>query len=150
MKENAGKLKILFLCTGNSCRSQMAEGWARRLKSDVVEPYSAGIEIHGLNPLAVKVMAEAGVDISGQRSKHFTELKDIRFDYVVTVCDDAYEKCPVFPGKTRVIHIGFDDPPRLAKQTSDEQEVLDIYRRVRDEIRDFISHIEDFLKSGGK
>jgi len=149
MKENAGKLKILFLCTGNSCRSQMAEGWARRLKSDVVEPYSAGIEIHGLNPLAVKVMAE-GVDISGQRSKHFTELKDIRFDYVVTVCDDAYEKCPVFPGKTRVIHIGFDDPPRLAKQTSDEQEVLDIYRRVRDEIRDFISHIEDFLKSGGK
>lgn len=147
MQGRKPKLKILFLCTGNSCRSQMAEGWARHLKGDVIEPYSAGIEIHGLNPLAVKVMAEAGVDISGNRSKHFTELKDIKFDYVVTVCDDAYEKCPIFPGKTKIIHIGFDDPPRLAKQAGTEQEVLDIYRRVRDEIRDFISRLQEFLKA---
>lgn len=138
MQGRKPKLKILFLCTGNSCRSQMAEGWARHLKGDVIEPYSAGIEIHGLNPLAVKVMAEAGVDISGNRSKHFTELKDIKFDYVVTVCDDAYEKCPIFPGKAKIIHIGFDDPPRLAKQAGTEQEVLNIYRRVRDQIREFI------------
>jgi len=92
-----GKMKILFLCTGNSCRSQMAEGWARKLKSDVVEPYSAGIETHGLNPTAVQVMAEAGVDISGQRSKHVDELRDIPFDFVVTVCGHAHEHCPLFP-----------------------------------------------------
>ena len=96
-----GKLKILFLCTGNSCRSQMAEGWARHLKGDVLEPYSAGVEVHGLNPSAVRVMAEAGVDISNHRSKHVRELADIAFDYVVTVCDRAHESCPFFPGATR-------------------------------------------------
>jgi arsenate reductase (thioredoxin) len=142
------KLKILFLCTGNSCRSQMAEGWARHLKGDVIEPYSAGIEVHGLNPLAVKVMAEAGVDISGQRSKHFNELKDIKFDCVVTVCDDAYEKCPIFPGKTKIIHVGFGDPPRLAKQAGNEQEVLGIYRRVRDQIREFINTLPLSCRGG--
>jgi len=140
------KLKILFLCTGNSCRSQMAEGWARQLKSDSIEPYSAGIEAHGLNPVAVKVMAEVGVDISGHRSKHFSELKNITFDYVVTVCDDAYEKCPIFPGKTKTIHVGFDDPPRLAKQAANEQDILEIYRRVRDEIRDFVNQLPESLK----
>lgn len=124
----------------------MAEGFARHLKGDVFEPYSAGIEVHGLNPLAVKVMAEAGVDISRQLSKHFNELKDIQFDYVVTVCDDAYEKCPVFPGRAKTVHVGFDDPPRLAKQAKSEQEVLDIYRRVRDQIRDFVEHLPDVLK----
>ena len=92
------KIKILFLCTGNSCRSQMAEGWARALRSDCIEAYSAGIETHGMNPRAMRVMAEAGVDISGQRSKHVDELKDVRFDYVVTVCDNAAESCPRFPG----------------------------------------------------
>jgi Protein-tyrosine-phosphatase len=142
------KLKILFLCTGNSCRSQMAEGWVKQLKGDVIEPYSAGIEIHGLNPIAVKVMAEVGIDISGHKSKHFSELKDIEFDYVVTVCDDAYEKCPIFPGKTKTIHVGFDDPPRLAKQAGNEQEVLKIYRRVRDEIRYFIKTLPESLKAG--
>ncbi len=95
-------LRVLFLCTGNSCRSQMAEGWARHLKGGVVDAYSAGIEAHGLNPLAVQVMAEAGVDISQQRSKHVNELKHLTFDYVVTVCGHAHEHCPVFPGKTRV------------------------------------------------
>ena len=145
MQSRKPKLKILFLCTGNSCRSQMAEGWAKQLKSDVIEPWSAGIEIHGLNPNAVKVMAEAGVDISGHRSKHFSELKDINFDYVITVCDDAYEKCPVFPGKAKTIHVGFDDPPRLAKAAKTPEEALGIYRRVRDEIRDFIQQLPDNL-----
>jgi arsenate reductase len=139
------KLKVLFLCTGNSCRSQMAEGWARQLKSDVIEPYSAGIEPHGLDPRAVRVMAEAGVDISGQRSKGVEELKDIPFDYVVTVCDQAHESCPLFPGRTQVIHVSFDDPPRLAKQAKDEQEALSHYRRVRDEIRAFIETLPDGL-----
>ncbi len=125
----------------------MAEGFARYLKGDVIEPYSAGIETHGLNPLAVKVMAEASVDISGHKSKHFSELKDIQFDYVVTVCDDAYEKCPVFPGRIKTIHVGFDDPPRLAKQAKSEKEVLDIYRRVRDQIREFIELLPDILNN---
>lgn len=139
------KTKILFLCTGNSCRSQMAEGWARALKSDVIEPYSAGIETHGLNPLAVKVMAEAGVDISKQRSKHVDELKGIPFDYVVTVCDHAQESCPFFPGPTQVVHVGFDDPPRLAKAAKSEAEALGHYRRVRDEIRAFVEQLPDAL-----
>jgi len=139
------KLKILFLCTGNSCRSQMAEGWAKKLKSDVIEPYSAGIETHGLNPNAVKVMAEAGVDISSHRSKHLDELKDIDFDCVVTVCDNAHEHCPIFPGKTRLIHAGFDDPPRLAENAKTQEEALNHYRRVRDEIRDFIETLPETL-----
>ena len=96
-------MKVLFLCTGNSCRSQMAEGWTRHFKGDVVEPYSAGIKPHGLDPRAVTVMAEAGVDISGQRSKHVDEVKDIPFNCVVTVCDRARESCPLFPGRTKVI-----------------------------------------------
>lgn len=140
------KTKVLFLCTGNSCRSQMAEGWARHLKSDAIEPYSAGIETHGLNPSAVKVMAEAGVDISGHRSKHLDELKDVPFDYVVTVCDNAHESCPIFPGKTKVVHVGFDDPPRLAKDIASEDEALDCYRRVRDEIRAFVNTLPDSLE----
>jgi arsenate reductase len=145
------KLRILFLCTGNSCRSQMAEGWAKKLKGDVIEPYSAGIETHGLNPNAVKVMAEVGVDISSQRSKHLDEVKDINFDYVVTVCDNAHENCPIFPGKTRLIHAGFDDPPRLAKNAKTEDEALNVYRRVRDEIKDFVETLpETLFKEKGK
>jgi arsenate reductase len=116
----------------------MAEGWARHLKGDVMEAYSAGIETHGLNPNAVKVMAEVGVDISGHRSKHVDELKDVAFDYVVTVCDNAHESCPLFPGKTQVVHVGFDDPPRLARAAKTDEEKLDCYRRVRDEIRKFV------------
>ena len=140
------KLKILFLCIGNSCRSQMAEGWARHLKSDVIEPYSAGIEIHGLNSLAVKVMAEVGVDISGYRSKHLNEVRDIMFDYVITVCDAANESCPFFPGKTVRIHKSFDDPPKLAKSVGTEEEALRHYRRVRDEIRAFIEGMPENLE----
>ena len=142
----SGKIKILFLCTGNSCRSQMAEGWARYLKSDVVEPYSAGIQTHGLNPNAVKVMAEAGVDISGHHSKHLNELKNIDFDYVITVCDSAHESCPMFPGKTKIVHVGFDDPPRLAKEAKTEEETLNIYRRVRDEIKAFVEKLPDNIR----
>jgi arsenate reductase len=134
------KIKVLFLCTGNSCRSQMAEGWTRRLKGDLIEPYSAGVESHGLNPNAVKVMAEAGVDISSHRSKHLDEVRDIAFDYVVTVCDNANESCPVFPGTVKRVHIGFDDPPRLARNARTEEEALGYYRRVRDEIRAFVEN----------
>ena len=139
----ANKLKVLFLCTGNSCRSQMAEGWCRHLKGDLIEPYSAGIEVHGLNPNAVKVMSEAGVDISGHKSKHLDEVKDIEFDYVITVCGHANESCPMFPGKTKVIHVGFDDPPKLAAQVEDEQEKLNCYRKVRDEIQAFVKTLPE-------
>ena len=132
------KTKILFLCTGNSCRSQMAEGWARQLKGELIEPYSAGIEKHGMNPHAVKVMAEAGVDISRQWSKTLQELGSVTFDYVVTVCGHANEHCPMFPGKTKVVHVGFEDPPKLTKDLPDGEGKLTVYRRVRDEIREFI------------
>ena len=140
-------MKILFLCTGNSCRSQMAEGWARHLKAGVIEPYSAGIETHGLDPLAVKVMAEAGVDISGQRSKLVSEFGDIEFDCVVTVCGHPNEHCPMFRGKTRVVHVGFDDPPALAACARTEEETLAHYRRVRDEIKAFVETLPEALRS---
>jgi arsenate reductase (thioredoxin) len=140
------KLKILFLCTGNSCRSQMAEGWARALKGDVIEAYSAGIETHGLNPNAVKVMAEAGVDISGHTSKNVSTLLDIPFDYVVTVCGHANENCPFFPGAAKVVHVGFQDPPAMAKLVEGEEEKLACYRRVRDEIRKFVETLPEGLK----
>ena len=144
MNEKA-KLKILFLCTGNSCRSQMAEGWARVLKGDVVAAYSAGIETHGLNPSAIQVMAEAGVDISGHRSKLLGPVAHIDFDYVVTVCDNAHESCPIFPRKTQVVHVGFDDPPRLAKDCATEEEKLNCFRRVRDEIKAFVETLPEGL-----
>ena len=139
------KLKVLFLCTGNSCRSQMAEGWANALKGDVIEAYSAGIETHGLNPNAVKVMAEAGVDISGHTSKHVNTILDIPFDYVVTVCGHAYEHCPFFPGPARMVHVGFEDPPAWAKLVVCEEEKLNCYRRVRDEIRKFVETLPEAL-----
>ncbi len=140
------KIKILFLCTGNSCRSQMAEGWARHLFGDRFEIYSAGIEKYGLNPLAVKVMAEAGVDISEHSSKLIEELPVQQFDYVVTVCDNAHQSCPIFPGKAVIIHHSFDDPPRLAAGSDTENEGLGHYRRVRDEIRSFVVILPDLLK----
>jgi len=141
------KIRILFLCTGNSCRSQMAEGWAKALKGEVIEAYSAGIETHGLNSLAVKVMAETGVDISGHRSKNVSELMGVPFDYVVTVCGNANETCPMFPGKAKVVHVGFDDPPRLAKVAKSEEEALAHYRRVRDEIKAFVERLPEALTS---
>lgn len=143
------KLKVLFLCTGNSCRSQMAEGWARHLKGAQIEPYSAGIEKHGLNPHAVRVMAEAGVDINGHFSKTLDDLRSVQFDYVVTVCGHAHETCPVFPRQARVVHVGFDDPPRLARDESDPEQALGHYRRVRDEIRAFVETLPDALEAVG-
>jgi len=140
------KTTILFLCTGNSCRSQMAEGWARRLKADAIEPYSGGIEPRGVDPNAVKVMSEEGVDISAHRSKHVRELLDVPFDYVVTVCDHANEHCPVFPGPVKRVHVALDDPPRLAKDAKNEEEALGHYRRVRDEIRAFVETLPGGLE----
>ncbi len=138
-------LRVLFLCTGNSCRSQMAEGWTRQLKGGLIEPYSAGIEIHGMNQSAIRVMNEVGVDISARRSKHVDELSAVEFDYVVTVCGQANEHCPVFPGKTKVVHVGFDDPPKLAKDAASEEEALGHYRRVRDEIKAFVETLPESL-----
>jgi arsenate reductase (thioredoxin) len=136
---------VLFLCTGNSCRSQMAEGWARQLRGNAIEPHSAGTAPHGINPYAIKVMAEAGVDISREYSKHVDDLKGIRFDYVVTVCDNAKETCPLLPGNVKRIHVGFDDPPRLAQSATTEADKLQIYRRVRDEIRAFVECLPEGL-----
>lgn len=141
------KIRVLFLCTGNSCRSQMAEGLCRKLKSDVIESYSAGIVKHGLNPFAVKAMLEIGIDISGHFSKTVDEMEEKGFDYVVTVCDHAHESCPYFPAETGVIHRGFDDPPRLAGDATTEEEALVHYRRVRDEIREFIIQFPGVLGS---
>jgi len=139
-------MKVLFLCTGNSCRSQMAEGWARHLKGALIEPYSAGIEKHGLNPHAVKVMEEAGVDLSKHHSKTLDEIGPVHFDWVVTVCGHANEHCPVFPGKARVVHVGFEDPPKLTKHLGDGEERLAVYRRVRDEIRRFVETLPEGFK----
>ncbi len=139
------KLTILFLCTGNSCRSQMAEGWARHLKSDVIDAYSAGIEPQGLNPLAVRAMEEAGVDISKQTSKHVSSLMHIQFDYAITVCGHAHENCPRFPGKTKIVHVGFEDPPHLARNAQSDEEAMIHYRRIRDEIKTFIETLPDAL-----
>jgi arsenate reductase (thioredoxin) len=146
MQATDGKIKVLFLCTGNSCRSQLAEGFARRLRGEVIEAHSAGVEPHGLNERAVKVMAEAGVDISGYRSKNVAEVMGVPFDYVVTVCDHAREACPVFPGRAKVVHVGFDDPPWLARDAKSEEEALGHYRRVRDEIRAFVETLPGSLE----
>ena len=134
--------KVLFLCTGNSCRSQMAEGWAHSIRCRDFQAYSAGVERHGLNPLAVKAMAEVGVNISMHTSKTLDELQDVRFDLVVTVCDNARESCPLFEAGVKTIHHGFDDPPRLALGAATEEEALGHYRVVRDSIRDFVSTLQ--------
>ncbi len=144
-KMSSEKKKILFLCTGNSCRSQMAEGWARSYYSSNWDVYSAGTHPRDIDPRAIKVMAETGVDIAGQRSKHMDELIHIPFDLVVTVCDSVVEECPVFPRASRQTHRQFDDPPSLAMESSTESEALACYRRVRDEIRQFV---EELLGSG--
>lgn len=146
MSSTESKMKVLFLCTGNSCRSQMAEGWARHLKGDVIEAYSAGVETHGLNPDAVRVMGEAGVDIGRQRSKHVSEVRHIPFDVVVTVCADAHERCPVLPDEVQVVHVPFDDPPRLARGAVSDDARLEPYRRVRDEIREFVEGMPGNLR----
>ena len=145
MNAKSEKLKVLFLCTGNSCRSQMAEAWTRVLRSDQVEAYSAGVDPHGVDPRAIKAMAEAGIDISGQVSKDVDTLEDIEFEYVITLCDNAHQACPVFPAKTRVLHVGFDDPPRLAAGAQTEEEAMVHYRRVRDEIKEFVEKLPEVL-----
>ncbi len=137
------KIKILFLCTGNSCRSQMAEGWARHLKGDVIEAYSAGVWPARINPKTIKVMAEAGVDISDQTSKHVDELLWIDFDYVVTLCDNAKELCPVFPGKAKLIHRAFEDPIAVS---GSEDKILQAYRKTRDDIKEFIKTLPGSLE----
>lgn len=144
---------VLFLCTGNSCRSQMAEGFARHLLAGVIEPHSAGLTPHGLNPLAVRVMAEVGIDISGHTSKTPAELESrgVGFDFVVTVCDAARESCPIWPARTRLIHRSFDDPPRLAREMNagrgpaSDDEAMPHYRRVRDEILQTITELPTVL-----
>jgi arsenate reductase (thioredoxin) len=145
MTHAQSKPTVLFLCTGNSCRSQMAEGFAKQIWADRIHAESAGTSPHGMNPLAMKVMAEAGADISSHHSKHLDELSHLRFDYVFTVCGHAHETCPVFPGHAKIIHVGFDDPPKLAKGAKNEAEAFDCYRRVRDEIRKFIKNLPNYV-----
>lgn len=140
-----GKTKILYLCTGNSCRSQMAEAWTNALKGDGFEAHSAGVQPKGVDPMAVEIMAEAGIDISSQESKDVDSLGDVEFDYVITLCDNARESCPFFPAGTALIHRGFDDPPRLAEATDDKEEIKAHYRRVRDEIRLFVESFPEGL-----
>jgi arsenate reductase len=125
---------ILVLCTGNSCRSQMAEGWLRYYAGGEASVYSAGIESHGLNKYAIKVMAEEMIDISGQKSKKINDLPVIEFDYVITVCDNAREKCPSFPAITTVLHRSFPDPSLF---TGSEEDILSKFEELRDEIEDF-------------
>jgi arsenate reductase len=144
MSESNEKFRVLFLCTGNSCRSQIAEGWARHLKADVVDAYSAGIRPIGVSSRAIKTMAEAGVDISSHTSKHIDDLGGIDFDYVVTLCDNAAQNCPVFPGKAKVVHKPFKDPYFA---TGSEEQVMAEFRKVRDQIRAFIETIPDSLES---
>ncbi|MDO8303870.1 MAG: arsenate reductase ArsC [Sedimentisphaerales bacterium] len=146
MPKDTKNLKVLFLCTANACRSQMAEGWARHLKSDVIEAYSAGVAPQKVSSRAITVMKEVGVDISGHHSKHVDEIAKIDFDYVITVCDNAHESCPIFPGKTKVIHVGFDDP---AAATGTPEEVLAAFRKVRDQIKEFILTLPQALSHKG-
>ncbi|MBN1434641.1 arsenate reductase ArsC [Candidatus Fermentibacterales bacterium] len=141
--------RVLFLCTGNSCRSQMAEGWARKLRGDRLEPFSAGIRADGMNPLTIEVMREAGVDISGQWSKSVGEVADLGFDYVVTLCGSARESCPVFPGTTVVLHRGFEDPVDLLREDMSWEEKLQVYRGTRDAIGEFVLELPDWLTDSG-
>jgi arsenate reductase len=128
MPKDTRKMRILFVCTANSCRSQMAEGWAGHLKGDTIEPY----------------MREAGVDISGQKSEHVDDYANVDFDYLITVCDNAKEQCPVFPGKTKTIHKQFDDP---AAVIGTEEQIMAEFRRARDEIRSFIETLPECLET---
>lgn len=143
MSETKEKIKVLFLCTGNACRSQMAEGWTRHLKSDVIEAYSAGVWPAGVSSRAIQVMAEAGVDISSQTSDHVDDFKTIDFDYVITLCDNAREQCPVFSGNARSIHKAFEDPT-LVMGSSDV--ILAAFRQTRDLIRAFIESLPESLE----
>lgn len=146
LKAAASMKNIMFLCTGNSCRSQMAEGFCRKYWGHKYNVYSAGTQKHGMNERALKVMNEAGIDLSSHFSKNIEELPDIPFDYVITVCDSAKENCPYFPAG-KIIHVGFQDPPALTKNMSNEDDILDVYRRVRDEIEQAIKNLPTSLKA---
>ena len=143
MMETKDKVKVLFLCTGNSCRSQIAEGWAKYLKHDTIEAYSAGICPSGVNPRVIRVMAEDGVDVSGHTSKHIDDLAGIDFDYVVTLCDNAKEQCPVLQSKTKMIHRAFGDPTLVV---GSEEEVMAAFVKVRDDIKAFVETMPESLK----
>jgi arsenate reductase len=139
--------KVLFLCTGNSCRSQMAEGWCRFYYPGRIEAYSAGLRAQGLNPLAAQVMKEVGVDISAQTSDALEAYLNVTFDLVVTVCDHADAHCPAFPGAIERIHQCFDDPPKLAEQALTQDEVLACYRRVRDQIGHWMQGLDQHVNA---
>ncbi len=143
MSETKEKIKVLFLCTGNSCRSQIAEGWARELKANVIDAYSAGIRPFGVSSRAIKVMAEEGVDISMHKSQHVDEFSGIDFDYVVTLCDNAAENCPVFSGKTRIVYKPFDDPYFAS---GSEEQIMATFRKVRDDIKTFIETMPESME----
>ncbi|MGF7042198.1 arsenate reductase ArsC [Mucilaginibacter lappiensis] len=132
--------KVLVLCTGNSCRSQIAHGYLQQFAGNKAQVYSAGVEIHGVNPKAVKIMTDDGVDISNHTSNNVDEYMDISFDYIITVCDNAKENCPYFPSKAQRFHQNFPDP---AKATGTEQEVMEEFKRVRDMIKVYAA---DFVK----
>ncbi len=139
-------MKVLFLCTGNSCRSQMAEGYLRDLVGERVEVFSAGIETHGLNPNAVQVMADDGIDISDQTSDHVSEFREIDFDYVITVCDHASEHCPVFHGGVHKMHQNFPDP---ARATGTAEEIQQAFVNTRNLIKDFCQKfVTDHIEKG--
>ena len=142
MPEAMKKIKILFLCTGNACRSQMAEGWARHLKSDVIEAYSAGVWPAGVSSRATQVMAEAGVDISSQTSDHVDEFLDIDFDYAITLCDNARQQCPVFGGKAKLIHKPFEDPTFIMGSADT---IMAAFRQTRDRIKAFVETLPESL-----
>jgi arsenate reductase (thioredoxin) len=139
----SNKLKILFLCTGNSCRSQMAEAWTKQLKGDQFDAYSAGVQPKAIDLRAIKAMAEVGLDISKQKSKDVNTLGDLEFEYVITLCDNARESCPYFPAKTTLVHKAFEDPPKLAEGAANEEEAMAHYRRVRDEIKVFVETLPE-------
>ena len=134
---------ILFLCTGNSCRSQMAEGWGKHLLGDQFIFFSAGTKKHGLNPIAVKVMKEVGVDISHHESNTLDEISS-SLDLIITVCSDADQNCPFVPG-AKIIHRGFDDPPRLSENLKSDEDALIVYRRVRDEIKKMVISLPELI-----
>ena len=142
MRVAKDKIKVLFLCTGNACRSQMAEGWARHLKSDVIEAYSGGVWPVGVSSRAIQVMAEAGVDISSHTSDHVDDFLEIDFDYVITLCDNARESCPIFSGKAKLIHNPFEDPTFVVGSTD---EIMAAFRRTRDLIREFVETLPESL-----
>ena len=141
-----GRETVLFLCTGNACRSQMAEGWAKALKSEEIEVFSAGVAPCYVHPTAIRIMAEAGIDISGQYPKHGEEMEGIRFDYIVTLCNYAGEVCPYHPGLGKRVHRPFEDPIYARGK---EEKVLARFRDVRDQIRRFVEGMPGNLEAPG-